>query len=158
MRHACLQLDKAASRAASDSKLAELLAAVEETISVNEFLLKFDALEIAITSIGRNRESMAHAAESLAGVFDRIIKANTTIPTAAVLEEVLQKPPAGAAFEAVMWHSGALLRMQMTNSSLRQRAGAGKSITSRACCRSEHGPPTVLPACLSDLSAFAIST
>jgi hypothetical protein len=90
-----LQLDKAASRAQTDTKLAELLAAVEETISVNEFLLQFDGLEIAMTSLGRNRQSMAHAAESLAGVFDRIIRTNTTIPTAATLEDVLSKAPAG---------------------------------------------------------------
>lgn len=91
-----MQLDRAATRAATDTKLAELLAAVEETTQVNQFLLQFDNMEIAVKSLATNRESMAHAADALARVFDRIIKANTTIPTAALLEQVLAKPPAGA--------------------------------------------------------------
>ena len=110
----CMQLDRTASRAATDTKLAELLAAVEETTQVNQFLLQFDSMEIAIASLAHNRESMAHAADALARVFDRIIKANTTIPTAALLEDVLAKSPAGVASWAMISYGLALLHVNCT--------------------------------------------
>lgn len=91
-----VQLDKATKQAGEASKLQDLLAALEETIQANEFLCRFDNLDMAVSSLAKNRVSSAHAAQVCAGMFDRMLKANTTIPNAAALQAVLEQPPAGA--------------------------------------------------------------
>ena len=96
-----MQLDKATAQAGEASKLDELLSALEETMAVNDFLLNFDQLEAAISALTKNRVSTAHAAKACAAIFDRILKLNTTIPSATALQEVLDKPPAGALLVAL---------------------------------------------------------
>jgi hypothetical protein len=90
-----VQLDKATLKVGGDNGLAELLAALEDTLQNNEFLLNFEQLNIAMWCLTKNRESMAHAARACAGSFERILKSNSTIPPLPVLETILAKPPAG---------------------------------------------------------------
>jgi hypothetical protein len=91
-----LQLDKATQKVGGETGLAGLLAALEETLQNNEFLLKFEQLDVAMSALAKNRESMAHAARACAGSFERILKSSCTIPPLPTLETVLSKPPAGA--------------------------------------------------------------
>jgi hypothetical protein len=90
-----VQLDKATQKVGWDNGLAELLAALEDTLQNNEFLLKFEQLNIAMWSLTKNRESMAHAARACAGSFERILKSNSAIPPLLTLEAILAKAPAG---------------------------------------------------------------
>ena len=123
LTRARLQLDKATQRAGSDTDLTELLSALEDTIKNNEFLLKFDQLEIALSALAKNRESTAHAARACAASFDRIIKAHSTVPPLPALEAVLSKPPSGAPAPRA--------------AAACERSGAGRTLSGAACSAAE---------------------